>query len=44
MIDSIGDYKKKIKLLQQYDELYYDNNSPKITDADYDQLKKQLID
>jgi len=44
MISSVDDYKKKIKLLNQYDKKYYDTNSPKITDAKYDEIKKKLLD
>ena len=35
------DYKKKIKLLNEYNRKYYNENAPTITDADYDKLKKK---
>ncbi len=38
------DYKKKIKLLNEYNRKYYNENAPTITDADYDKLKKEIID
>ena len=44
MIKSSEEYKKKIALLKKYDELYFEYNKPKISDAEYDLLKKELID
>jgi len=44
MISSVDDYKKKLKLLNQYDKDYYESDSPKITDAEYDEIKKRLIE
>ena len=44
MISSIDDYKKKLKLLNQYDKDYYDSDSPKITDAKYDEIKFFLLE
>ena len=38
------DYKKKISELKNHNEAYYDKSSPKITDAEYDNLKKEIID
>ena len=43
MISSEDDYKKKLKLLNQYDKDYYEFDSPKITDAKYDEIKKRTI-
>ena len=37
------DYKKKIKLLLEYNESYYDKNDPKISDQNYDDLKKEIL-
>ena len=36
-------YTKKIKILEKHNELYYDKNSPKISDSDYDSLKKEIL-
>lgn len=44
MISSVDDYKKKLKLLDQYDQYYYETDSPKITDAEYDEIKKKLLE
>ena len=44
MISSIDDYKKKLKLLNQYDHNYYETDSPKITDGEYDEIKKKLLE
>ena len=38
------DYKKKISELKNHNEAYYDKSSPKISDAEYDNLKKKIID
>lgn len=43
MIKSLKDYKNKKKKLIEYNKFYYDQNSPKIDDAKYDLLKKQLL-
>ena len=37
------EYIKKIKILEKHNESYYDKNSPKISDSDYDILKKEII-
>jgi DNA ligase (NAD+) len=38
------DYFKKIKELEKYNKEYYDQNSPSISDSEYDILKKEIID
>ena len=38
------EYSKKIKLIEYYNKSYYDENSPVISDADYDLLKKEIIE
>jgi len=38
------DYLIKIKLLQKYNQHYYDKDKPIITDQEYDYLKKEVID
>ena len=35
-------YKKKIKILQKHNKLYFNKDNPEITDAQYDDLKKQI--
>ena len=37
-------YLKKIKLLNEYNEYYHDKNDPVISDGEYDQLKREIID
>ncbi len=37
------EYKKKIKLINDYNKSYYDNNNPKVSDDLYDKLKKNII-
>ena len=37
-------YQKKIKELINHNENYYDKNSPKISDSEYDSLKKKIIE
>ena len=44
MISSEDDYKKKLKLLNKYDQAYYNSDSPKITDSKYDEIKKRLLE
>ena len=44
-IDSIKkDYLRKIKLIKKYSLLYYDKNESDISDFDFDQIKKKVID
>ncbi len=38
------EYRKKIKLLTYYNKKYYDNSITEITDSEYDNLKKDIID
>ena len=35
-------YLKKIKLFQEYNKYYFDKNNPKITDSEFDLLKKEI--
>ena len=39
----IKEYKKKTDLLNKNNKFYYDLDSPKISDAEYDDLKKEVI-
>ncbi len=43
MIKNFKEYQEKKNKLFEYNKFYYDKNSPKIDDATYDKLKKQLI-
>ncbi len=36
-------YKEKIKLLQKYNNFYYDKSSPLVSDAEYDNLKNDIV-
>ena len=36
-------YKKDIELLEKYNELYHDRNNPSVSDAEYDQLKNEIL-
>ncbi len=38
------DYKKKIRKISKYNEYYYDKNKPLISDHEYDDLKKEIIE
>ena len=40
----LNEYQNKIKLLKIYNKSYFVNDSPKVSDADYDKLKKEIID
>ena len=39
----LKDYKKKIKDLIKHNNLYFNHDDPKISDQEYDDLKKELI-
>ena len=43
MIKNLKEYKEKKKILLDFNKNYYDLNSPKVDDATYDTLKKDLI-
>ena len=36
-------YNSKIKKLNQHNKLYYEKSAPKITDAEYDRYKSEII-
>ena len=38
------EYKKKINELKRHNKFYFDKNTPKISDHEYDNLKKEIID
>ena len=37
-------YRKKISLLKKHNKLYFGKDDPKITDSQYDSLKKEILD
>ena len=37
----IKEYKSKIKLIQRYNDYYYDKDKPIVSDEEYDELKKK---
>ena len=39
----LSDYKKKIKLLIEYNNSYYDANKSLVTDKEYDELKRDIL-
>jgi DNA ligase (NAD+) len=36
-------YNDKVKQINKYNEFYYDKNKPKVSDEDYDKLKKDIL-
>ena len=42
--DLIKKFKSKVKNLKKHNKLYYDEDSPEITDDRYDELKKDIIE
>ena len=36
-------YKDKIKLINESNKFYYNKSDPKISDQDYDELKKDIL-
>ncbi len=38
------EYKLKINLLKEYDEFYYNKSKPKVSDKEYDILKKEILE
>jgi len=43
-ISAKKNYLKKIKLIKKYNKYYYDKSNPTISDEEYDQLKREIID
>ena len=39
----INQFKQKIKILKKHNKNYFEDDNPKISDADYDSLKKEII-
>ena len=40
--DTIKEFRKKINLLKKHNNLYFNQDSPKISDEEYDELKKSI--
>ena len=40
----INQFKQKIKILKKHNKYYFEDDNPKISDAEYDSLKKEIID
>ena len=38
------EYRNKIILLKKYNEFYYEKSDPKISDYEYDSLKKKILE
>ena len=36
-------YKKNIKLIKSYNKYYFEKNKPKVSDQQYDELKKDIL-
>ena len=39
----VDKYKKKIKLINDYNKLYYEKSNPRVPDIEYDELKKDIF-
>ncbi len=39
----LNQYKKKIKLINEYNKSYYDKNKSQVTDSEFDKLKKEIL-
>ena len=42
--DILDKYKKKLEVIKKHNFFYFDKDNPKITDAEYDKLKKEIYD
>ena len=40
----LKEYKEKIKLITNYNQKYYKDNNPSVSDSEYDSLKKNIIE
>ena len=39
----VKEFKKKIEVLRKHNKLYFNQDNPKISDSNYDILKKELV-
>ena len=39
----IEEYKKKLEILKKYNHYYFNEDNPRITDSEYDSLKKEIL-
>ena len=39
----IEDFKKKIKEIKRHNNLYFNKDNPEITDTEFDNLKKEIV-
>ena len=39
----IEEYRKKLEILKKYKHYYFNEDNPKITDSEYDSLKKEIL-
>ena len=37
------EYKNKLKLINQYNKRYYDDNVSEVSDSEYDYLKEEIL-
>ena len=37
-------FKEKIKNIKEHNDLYYNQDNPQISDAEYDYLKKEILE
>ena len=42
-IEIIAEYKKKINTLKEHNKSYFNDDNPKISEANYDELKKEIL-
>ena len=40
----LKEYKEKIELITNYNQKYYRDNNPSVSDSEYDSLKKNIIE
>ena len=40
----LEDYNKKLRLLEKHNKYYYQNQKPLISDKEYDDLKKKILE
>ena len=43
-IEIIKSFKEKVQILKRHNNLYFNQNKPKISDSEYDNLKRELLE